>query len=214
MKRYFLVLAILVIAFPSCKENNTPEPEPEYTVLEYFPLNVGNYWVYERSGCDSTWTDCDLISTDTSIITKDTIINKLVYYKLEGKNITGINQPVYLRDSLDYIVNHTGHIIISNNDFDRIIYERWEINQSNNDTLAHIYNQIKDRPNNVVVPSGTYDCIDFRGSFFRKHDNFQIEYNYHNYFAKDVGPVYRNSMFLHSLGGIKQELISYHIDSE
>ncbi len=209
MKRIILISLMALFIFISCSKKE--ESNPQKTVLTYFPLEVGNYWVYERSGCDSTWSDCSHISTDTNWITKDTLINNHTYFKLEGKSIVGNYTTSYLRDSGDYIVNETGHIIISNTDFDRKIYERYEISPSTNDTLFYIYNLIKDKPNNVEVPAGTYNCIDFRGSFFRKHDNFEKEYNYHNYFAENVGSVYQNAIFASSLGGLKRELVSFNV---
>lgn len=192
--------------------NKKEDSPPQSTVLNYYPLEIGNYWVYERSGCDSTWTDCDYISTDTNWITKDTIINNLKYFKLEGKNLFGVNHHVYMRDSGDYIVNHTGHIIISDKDFNRKIYERYEIVSSTNDTLVYIYNQIVDKPNNIEVPAGAFNCIDFRGSFYRKHDNFEKENNYHQYYAENVGQVYQNAVFVMSLGGLQRELVSYQLN--
>lgn len=199
-----------VLAFTSCKK--TKNTTIDESVLDYYPLAVGNYWVYEKSGCDSTWLDCNHISYDTSRITKDTVINDNVYFKLEGSGITGNQLPVYLRDSGSYIVNQTGQIIISNSDFDRMIYERYQVDNYSGDTLYYIFNSIKDKPNMVTVPSGSYDCIDFRGSFFRVDENFSIEYNYHHYFAKNVGPVYQNALFANSLGGLKKELVSYRLN--
>ena len=216
MKRLFIVLFITIIIFtlPSCNEKNETDPEPQNSIVKYFPLKVGNYWVYERSSCDSSWSDCNSISIDTNWITKDTLINNMMYYKIEGKNVVGHNNPYFLRDSSDYIISPSGHIFLSNKDFENKIHERYEIQPTNNDTLFYIYYQFIDKPNIANVPAGTFDCIDFRGSLFRKQDNFELEFNNHHYFAKDVGPVYQNVLYANSLGGLKRELISYHIDKE
>ena len=216
MKRLFIVLfiTITVFALQSCNEKNETDPEPQNTIVEYFPLKVGNYWVYERSSCDSSWSDCNSISIDTNWITKDTLIKNMIYYKVEGKNVVGINSPYFLRDSSDYIISPSGNIFLSNKDFDKKLYERYEINPSSNDTIFYMYYQFKNKPNIIEVPAGIYDCIDFQGSLFRQQDNYELEFNYHHYFAKDVGPVYQNVLYANSLGGIKRELVSYNIDTE
>lgn len=214
MKRTILIISIALISFYSCNEKSNPDPEPEKTVLDYFPLNVGNYWVYESSSCDSSWVNCNSGSIDTNWITKDTIINNYTYYKLEGKNILNRDTPVFLRDSASYIITNSGSIFLSDKDFNNKYYERYEVSPVSNDTIFHLYYQMVDKPNMVIVPLGTYDCIDFRGSLFRKQDSFALEFNTHQYFAKNVGPIYQNAIFASSLGGLKRELVSYNIVTE
>jgi len=207
MKRLILVVFVTIIAFQSCKENDNPDPEPQNSVLEYFPLAIGNYWVYERSSCDSTWTDCNLISIDTNRITKDTLINELLYYKMEGKNILGNNIPVYLRDSNNFIVNSIGQILLTTQVFDSILYEKYVMDINQNDTIFYLFNQMIDHPNNVVVQAGTFNCIDNRTTLFKVQEGINEGINAHSYYAKGVGLVYHNSIFAGSLGGLKRELL-------
>lgn len=212
MKRMLIFALLAAVAFSSCKKENDDDPNqtPEERVLDYFPLLVGNYWVYERSSCDSAWTDCTSISTDTCIVTKDTMINDLKYYKIEGMNILGQMTNWYLRDSLDYIVDQYGTILISNTDFESSFDEEYVTNNGN-DTIFHWYRKVFDHPNTVTVPVGTYDCLDNRMSFFSKEDNFEKEWNTHYYFAEDVGPVFENVMYAGSKSGFKRELVGYKV---
>ena len=208
MKRIIILAFISIIAFSACKrDDNNIEPIPQESVLDYFPLNVGNYWVYERSSCDSTWTDCQSMSIDTNFVTKDTVINELQYFKIEGRNLIGF-ETKFVRDSLDYIVDCKGRILFSNKDFTTVFYEEYVI--SNNDTLYHWYNKMHQESIIFELPLGEFSCLDNRLSFFRKKENFQWEFNSHSAYSKNVGLVYESSMFASSTGGYKRELIDYN----
>ena len=211
MKRILFLLLAITLAFASCKKSNNNNDETEESVLSYYPLKVGNFWVYERSLCDSTWTDCTWQSTDTCIITKDTIIADNKYFKIEGRNLLGNDIPIYLRDSSYYIIDNFGNIHMTITDFDNILYERYILDNGGLDTLFHIYRQMKNYPNYIITPAGSFNCLDNRTSLFRIQDNFNKEFNAHYYFTKNVGPVYENAMFGHGLGGFKKELKSYNV---
>ncbi len=206
MKRIILLVLVTTTAFLSCNKNDNP-PSHE-SVLDYYPLDVGNYWVYETSLCDSTWLDCDFKSTDTNFISKDTIINGIKYYKVDGKKLMG-ESPYYLRDSLDYIVDSDGKIRFSNKDFELVFNEEYII--QNNDTIFHWYNKMIQEPLIVSVPLGDIICLDNRLSFFRKDENFKHEFNSHNAYSKNIGLVYENSMFAIYTGGFQRELTSYKL---
>ena len=207
MKRIIFLILILAIGFSSCKKDDpNPDPIPTETVLEYFPLNVGNYWVYETSSCDSTWTDCHITKTDTVRITKDTLISNKKYFKIESTNPLNYYVPSFLRDSLDYIINNFGDIIMSNTDFNTIFGEEYIVSQ---DTLYHWSVKMQEENYNIEVPAGTYNCLDKELSFFRHQENFEHEFNTHVYYAKGVGPIYHNWMYASTTAGIKQELVSF-----
>lgn len=210
MKRIILFIFITTIVFSSCNKDETnTDPSPQESVLDYFPINVGNYWVYEISGCDSTWTDCNIIRIDTVKITKDTIISGTKYFKFQGSNpINYGSSGSFLRDSLQYIVNNFGDIIMSNTDFESIIGEQYIVNQ---DTLYYWYSKMQEEFFEVRVPVGYYKCLDKRLSFFRHDENFEHEFNTHVFYAKNIGPVYNNWMYASSTAGLKQELVDFRI---
>jgi len=208
MKRIILVAVFAVLAFASCKKESNNQEEPQQSVLEYFPLEIGNYWVYEKAGCDSTWENCNSISIDTNTITKDTVINGFTYFKLEGKQLLS-DTPVFLRDSSNYLVTDNGNIYLSIADFNVISDTNYLIIRPG-DTLYYSYHQMINHPNNIQVPAGSFDCIDHKLSIFRKADNFNIEYNTHKMFAPNIGLVYENAMYIGGLGGLKRELKSYN----
>ncbi len=215
MKNVILVLVSVIFILSSCtKDPDDPatpnDPLPEESVLDYYPLAVGNYWVYQHSRCDSTWQNCDSIFTDTTKIIKDTIINNHTYYKLESRLFPGFTDYVYLRDSLDYIVNSKGNIIFSNKDFDNILYEKYGI--FNGDTLFYYYAKMEEYPGLVETPAGEFNCLDCKIYIFTQKDNFQLPTHTHHLFAKNVGPVFNQAVYLSNMAGVKWELVDYHLE--
>ena len=163
-----LVFAFLFVVFiASCKKDNDADnqPVPPF-VLDYMPLAIGNFWVYETYSCDSGGVNCVSMSMDTTKVTKDTLINGNAYFKLEGKNLFTVD-PVYLRDSGDYLVDEKGIVYFTCSDSTHLFGEVATLGQSG-DTVFYWYTKLIDPPGPVSVQSGTYDCLDMRTSLFRK----------------------------------------------
>ncbi len=208
MKRFLISAFVLSIALTACKNNDNPDPLPAHTVSDYFPLAVGNMWVFDVSSCDSTWTDCTYLRTDTNHITKDTLINAHIYYKIEGGDL--INpKPVFIRDSLDYLIDSEGNILFSDKDFETRLSEEYII--SNTDTLFHWYTQMQEDEVSIQVPMGSFNCLDNQLSFFRWKENFETEFNGHSCYSEGIGPVYQSALLASNTGGFKRELLSYEL---
>ncbi len=215
MKRLLIVAILSFIVLQACKKDESdpnPNPGPQESVLDYFPLTIGNYWIYKISSCDSTWTVCDSVRMDSNYVSKDTLINGLKYYKISGRNFLS-QDPLFIRDSLDYLVDMHGQILFSNKDFTDTLYEKYIIG-NDSDTLFHWYSMMDKDPFVVQVPAGEFTCLDNKTSFFRKKDNFEVEFNTHYALSKNVGPVYDNAMFGSNTSGYKRELVRYHIQDE
>ncbi len=207
MNRIIIIATITIASLVSCNnKGNTADPIKQESVLAYYPLTVGNLWIYQTSSCDSTWENCDYTSIDTNIVAKDTLINGLTYFKIEGKKLVG-SEPHFLRDSLDYIVDNYGKVRFSNKDFSTIFNEEFVI--SDNDTIYHWYYKMQEDPIVVELPFRTFTCLDNKLSFFRKKENFEFEFNGHSFYSKGFGLVYETALFASSTGGMKRELIDY-----
>ncbi len=94
MKKWFLCigLALFIGAFVGCKKESPTEPEIKYTIENYFPLAVGNEWIYRDISYDNLE---DVTPYDTII---DTIIDTMVVvetYKLEGKDVFKMTEDSY-----------------------------------------------------------------------------------------------------------------------
>lgn len=217
MKRLIVIVMIAALAFSACKKSDTdvtpipptPEPEPE-SVLDYMPLAIGNYWIYETFGCDSGEINCVSKSIDTTIVTKDTLINGNTYFKLEG-NYLLFGDPKFLTDSGDYLIDQTGTILFTNTDSVNTFNEQFIISIPG-DTIYHFYDKLIHGEFDITVESGVFSCLDFRLSFYRGQDDFLIEHQGHGYYAKNVGLIKQSAFWASNLHVVKRELIGYHLN--
>jgi flagellar basal body rod protein FlgG len=209
MKRALLILITGLMVITACKKENPDQQESKETVNTYFPLKVGNYWVYEIFQCDSGEINCTTFKIDTNYVSKDTVIKGETFYKIEGLRLF-YNEPRYYRDSGDFIINHKGEIVFTIKDGNEIYNEYYATNQV--DTSSFWYHQLQDSIYSIEVSAGKFDCLNFQLSLFRKIDNFKIEHNIDNMFGKNVGPVKESSVFVSNLGGRKRELIGFYVD--
>ncbi len=118
MRKLLAFAIILFVAF-SCNKDN-PEITETESVLVYYPLSIGNYWIYQHYKVDSLGNETALGQTDSIVVAKDTLINDIQYYLLNEYNNLRFNSGnnKILRDSANYIVNHLGEKKISNVYFD------------------------------------------------------------------------------------------------
>lgn len=212
MKRLILIFLIGSTLFFSCSKNDEDsnlDPSNE-TVLDYLPLTVGNYWIYESYTCDSGEVNCETRSVDTNFVTKDTIIDGETYFKIEGDQVFWSN-PVFYRDSGDYIVNESGEVIFTHLNITES-FNHDLVLDGNQDTIYYWYFKLRKDTEEVFVKAGEFSCLNFQGSFFRKNDDFETEYNMRNNYSKNVGLVEQSSFFASSLHVVKRELVGYHIE--
>ena len=113
LKLNHLFILFGLIAFYSCEKKDGATPgnpivqEPVTNV--YFPMNIGNYWVYEFQTKDPSGNIVGNISFDTLKIVSDTIIADETYFVFTT-NKPFNNSRETLRDSLGYIINEDGII--------------------------------------------------------------------------------------------------------
>jgi hypothetical protein len=208
MKRILLSLFVVTILFQSCKKEDKGSQQPEPSVLDYMPLSIGNYWIYQTSECDSGAVNCQPWSTDTNMITKDTMIGNNKYFKIEGKHMYWKN-PRFYRDSGDYIVDERGKIIFTIENGQQTFNHTSVVD--NGDTLYYWYYKLEEKPESVTVKAGTFQCLNFKGMVYRKQDNFLIHHDVNHLFSKDVGLVSETALFTSNLKVTKRDLIGYFI---
>lgn len=213
IKRLIFLSILLIITSYACKKDDTSAPvPPKDSVLDYMPLKIGNYWIYETFGCDSGEANCTSKSIDTSRIIKDTIINDKIYFKLVG-NYHLFVDPLYIRDSGDYLVDHNGRVLFTHTDSLQIFNEH-AITGLEDDTVFYYYDKLTSQNRQLSVEAGIFDCLDIRTSLFRALDDFQIEHQGHKYYAKNVGLVKQSAFWAVSLAVNKRELIGYHLETD
>lgn len=207
---FIIGIGISLIYLASCRKENSSVtlPTTSESVLDYFPLNAGNYWVYKQTQYDNagnlmpqTWEN------DSVVVKNDTIINNKTYHKVVEYNFLGATtqNTYFYRDSANCIISNYGDVIFSINS--GIVYNK----VFSPDTVAYVNYSFINTTTSVIVPLGTYNCVDFKGEVFRKADNYSIPYLTHNYYNNSIGPVKKDKMFVNALYRIYFDLINYHL---
>lgn len=210
MKKCIFIIGLgvgIIIFFASCHKKDTAPTTPD-TVLDYYPLKEGNYWIYKPSWSDTAGNVIPQTWENDSVVVKgDTVINGKIYHSVIEYNFLGSANPSinYYRDSANCIVNEHGEIIFSINS--GIVYKKI----ITPDTLAYVNYSFVNDITSITVPLGTYSCFDFKGEIFRKTDNYNKAYLTHNYSCKSIGPVKKIKRFVTSLQQINLDLLNYHI---
>lgn len=222
MRNLLLFATLLILA--SCTkeiiEIPDPTPEPE-SVLTYYPLEIGNYWIYQDYKIDSLGNETITPTIDSLVIEKDTLINGNRFFVMNeytnGQISSGWNRTV--RDSSNYIVNIDGEKIFSTANFSdslrifNIIVEQ--------DTLVCVVYKMEQEKPTIQVPSGQYTVLNCMGkvtTFFKNDADEKLEATLkeNNYYASNVGPVLKTYIYANEFIKRKtyneKRLIRYHLN--
>jgi hypothetical protein len=228
-KQIFMAGVAAISLLASCSK--TPEAELKTqsepviqsvgsaTADSYFPMQVGNYWVYKNYFFDSTGTQTNVTRNkyDSIVVEKDTTIAgkeyaKLAfYYYFENEAIQPEGASFY-RDSLGYIVNIDGTRIFSQTDFNDDLIHRVEFNQ---DDTMFIYSVKMERFfGSVEIENEVYNTIlNARSTVYSymRPEYINVPLYGDNLFAKNIGRVLLTNYFLNSRGKIEKRLIRYSV---
>jgi len=221
--KFSLVIAIIaIVVFSSCKKETLTNPSVQNNSsnVDYTPLEVGNYWIYQRFMTDATQTDAPSNFFDSTIVTKDSIINGKLYFKYLTYHNYKPNWPFnystvqWLRDSLSYLKDSEGHTLFSFADFHNEFDDGYFILPgSNQDTICSYKLKMNTGLSSIAVPAGNYNCLvsKLKHSFFTPFDNYgQVKYSNICYSA-GVGKVSEECLFVNSNDKMEMKLVRYHI---
>ncbi len=218
-----LWIGVLVLLTMSCEELETPIEEP---TQNYYPLEIGNYWVYNHFRIDTLQIKTEIPHMDSVIIERDTVINNKKYYILEGTNyITGgVNRHWeiidMLRDSLGYIINHKGDIKFSLDNFtdtlfQKVFYFPIAYDTPGSDTAAIITFKMEMVNEPIVVNAVEFnEVLNFKGTLqsYRVPSYIDNPRSQDIYFAKDVGKIIE-TFYYHSYPfRFEKRLVRYKIN--
>ncbi len=216
MKMIF-VFSVSVIALFSCgktKEKNTP-----VAVTDYFPMEIGNYWVYEHYRIDMFGHSTKLPLTDSIVIAADTIINGNTYYVFEGTDFfkKGDNWSILgiYRDSSNYIINHKGEIKLSLANFSDTLHQA--VLEYDSKEYAEIIYKMTPANENIAVPAGKFKALNFRGTFIANKDfipsGIENPRYLNNYYSKGIGLISKNYFYFTGEHNFEVKLSKYNINN-
>ncbi len=215
MKNLFYTLSfLLIILFISAceKDKICTTSDPCAPTMRYFPMAIGNYWIYEVAHYDAS-TEIETITgkKDTIRIIGDTLIGSDLYYTFEKDQFVPSivrKDTVYLRDSIGYIVNPQGDIIFTASGFSGLVYRRVLL-QTPGANYYFRYS-ILDTLSLQTTPAGTFDCLDYSACLFL--NGIKDPRVIHRYHSEDVGLVFENSFFVSSTIDMRRYLFEYHLE--
>ncbi len=168
---YIIQVLQLSLLFSACKKNDkieaTTSSNSSLQIHNYYPLEVGNYWVYQLFELDTLNHEIELNQRDSCYIIKDTLIRGFKYYKLSEPYINNSHTYTFLRDSAEYIINSFGNILFSENNAKELLYETFiTIRDSTHDDLVAKIDtvcKVERRMNHIhlqtITPTGVFNTL-------------------------------------------------------
>ena len=207
---------VLLFVFACKKDKATdPEPVPQISINDYFPMTVGNYWIYDIYKVDTSGVEEQYPYSDTIRIIAEEDIDGKTYLVAEidtWLSTSNKKDTILYRDSSSYLIDSEGNFFLSLN-MDESVIQSKTYNQT-----PYVSDYVMaDSMVSFTVPAGTFDCIDFQGLFYSTDPEVPYE-NYptriaHNCYSKDVGIVYQNIFYAYSIkSNYERRLREYHLE--
>jgi hypothetical protein len=210
MKQLTLLCAMALVSFMACQKENASTP----TIMadNYFPLKVGNYWIYANSFVDEKGLETPSKELDSVYVEKDTLINGQTYFKMVYATSSTISNSLstrFIKDSLHYIVNEKGVKLFSSENFRDTLHV---LDNKGLENLIKTRFYKMEKEDNVQSLIGTYNCLDYRmtGVLVQPSDG-KSERFCHNYYAKNIGIIKNISSYITTEAFLKEDLIRYKV---
>ena len=212
MKPTFLALLFLAILI-SCKDKNDDDLTlgSNNQVVNYFPLTVGSYWVYDWVRVDTLGVEHPFGNRDSIYISGDTIINGIEYAIVETSLFGDERTQEYHRDSSGFLINHNGEILFDPINSTDLLWI--DTIFAGSDPYVLIEYSMEGTMTNIEVPSGMFDCLNLQGKMIPQQNNYPWGTRYkRDYYADGVGKVQSKIFFYLSPDDLFSKLVSYHIE--
>lgn len=212
MKKIYPILVLALLSLGACKKDKEEENVNGNAILnasEYQPLKTGYYWLYNLYRIEPNGAET-LLGIDSSFIEKDTLISGKTYYKWVSPPEYGpIALPnLWVRDSLDYIVNRTGGKIFSVSN-----YKDTLSNYRLGDTISMGFFTMADKNKTITVPAGSFTTIARVGkhTLFAPYDGFGKTRESITRFAPKIGLIMDRYFELNSADIFERRLVRYKV---
>lgn len=187
--KLLLSLSAIALFLGSCKQD---ESVPPVTYPDYGRLQVGNYWIYQRFVVDTLGNATPTTVFDSCYVEKDTVINGNSFAKICKPWPWGTSTRQafeYLRDSLHYLIDPSGRVRFSSEDFSTVFYSYTSVIPTIGDTVYTVTVKMDDKDQQINTPAGDFITSNYKASY-EIHPPFVIVSNprySHKRYAKDIG---------------------------
>ncbi len=217
MTRIRLLLPLIFSIIVSCSKEkkeealmktNPPDTSKQEINNPYFPLAVGNYWVFEwrRRLPDGSMSTVQAI--DTMMIERDTLLDNIRFYILSN-NYPFQNAEILIRDVEGSILRDNGGLILPFESDDKIYNDHYGFGQNENDTLYYFWQEYPTIEKHSTA-FGDFDClvqIDFHESYLHNDPVLRAD----TLLYAEIGPVLRSFSYLSSGTKSIGKLINYNL---
>ena len=210
MRRHIVFILGAVISLSSCSKNDSglvQTPVPEEKVTDYFPLTVGNYWVYQLFRADTSMVPFPSGYFDSTYVEKDTVVNGKPFKKVTTHSY--LFETWLLRDSADFLVNELGQRLFTHRQFTGTLYEyRPEFA-----TEFVVSAAMSQKDSTFIVPAGQFVSKYVIGSVTALGEvpAWQKRRSFSKAYSKNIGPVHRWAVWIGSPEYLEWRLVRYSV---
>ncbi len=209
MQNYLTALCLTFLLFTACQSDDDTTaiapPSTTLTASSFIPLAVGNYWIYDRYNIDLETGERTLTQQDSIYIDHESIINDETYYFYANGYTNDPDDGMYLRDSLGFLVNIEGNIIVPEATFTDVITGPIR------DNLFYIEYQLLEDAIDISVPAGTISSQYYKGNIVPLDDEDERDLEVSYYYNEEIGLVREVVPYWSGLYAIERELVRYSV---
>ncbi len=192
MKKLMLVCAVCSLLLAACKKDKTDYVTDTYA---YYPMEAGNYWVYEWYEIDTNGNEVrSTYPNDSTIVVGDTLISGKSFYQVES-NLFGssVRTITCMRDSAMWMIDETGKRLFSVDPQPGYFDNDYSV--SGVDLVSHMdYGGYTKQ-----TPVGTFTTITKVTEVTKQSGTFcngSNKRSFYKGFARGIGPVFYNTFYL------------------
>ena len=204
------MMALLVASCGKEDSNPVESINAREKVTDYYPLTVGNYWIYEYYSSDSSLIFTDNHLTDSVYIVNDSLSKGNVYAVVCSSYWYS---TTFVRDSSNYIVTNDGMKLFTINQDNNNLVDRY---LPYPDSIFHDTWKMKNSDSICNVPSGQYQAKYLLGTLTSTVPNLpsMTKRNFYYAYVKGIGLVYERLGYLSSPDYFEERLVRYHVDGK
>jgi hypothetical protein len=219
---YFLLLVPMSILVDSCHKKEqvaelpAPQIEPPSNLpATFYPLKVGNYWIYQQFTFDAQGFETKFDTFDSVYILSDTLLRGRKFFKM-FRPIYGQPSVKLLADSGLFLIDNMGRIISSRENTNTLLSTEYHLDFVSTDTLFRTELRMTDFDAIVTVPAGTFKTSNALSTHFIAPKLVQSGISSpkftHCKLARNIGPVYETAAILTTDMIWGRRLIRYHLN--
>ena len=205
-----MAILALILVFASCQKDQktlVSDTGKSTKASDYFPMAVGNYWIYENYSIDSNGVETRLNQLDSVFVSGTFMENGHTYFTIESQYNVCLRGA--FRDSLGYLVTPSNHIQFAPDDFSDSLAIYMDF--IDGDTLYVGVSKMEKVSGSIVAQAGNFHALLCRTSYEVRADAPLKSRDLLEYRSPNVGVVIRQYAGLMNPVTFESRLVRYYI---